>query len=86
MLMPKKHINLSESLIGIGGMILAILGKNIKSLDNIILEVNQKIDSNKNKKIYNSLDSILLAVDYLYLIGAIDINEEGGIFNVLNRA
>lgn len=86
MLMPKKHINLSESLIGIGGMILTSLGKNIKMLDNIIIEVNQMIDDNKNKKIFNNSDGILLAIDYLYAIGVIDITEEGGIFNVLNRA
>ena len=78
MLMPKKHINLSESLIGIGGIILQCLGKNSKSLDAII-------SYNKNKKIYNNTDSIVLAIDYLYSIGAIDINEEGGIYNVFNR-
>ena len=33
MLMPKKHINISESLIGIGGIILQCLGKNIKTID-----------------------------------------------------
>lgn len=85
MIMPKKHINLSESLIGIGGMILLCLGNNIKTLDNIIIEVNQMIDNNKNKKVYNNLDSILLSIDYLYLIGAIEMTKEGGIFNVLNK-
>ncbi len=85
MLMPKKHINLSESLIGIGGIILQCLGKNVKSLDAIISYTDQIIDNNKNRKIYNNTDSILLAIDYLYSIGAIDINEEGGIYNVFNR-
>ena len=86
MLMPKKHVNLSESLIGIGGIILQCLGKNTKSLDTIISYTNQIMDNNKNRKIYNNIDSILLAIDYLYSIGAIDINEEGGIYNVFNRA
>ncbi len=85
MLMPKKHVNLSESLIGIGGIILQCVGKKIKSLDSIIAYTNQIIDDNKNKKVYNNIDSILLAIDYLYSIGAIDINEEGGIYNVFNR-
>ena len=43
------------------------------------------IDNNKSRTIYNNVDSILLAIDYLYSIGAIDINEEGGIYNVFNR-
>lgn len=85
MLMPKKHINLSESLIGIGGIILQCLGKNVKSLDAIIAYTDQIIDNNKNRKIYNNTDNILLAIDYLYSIGAIDINEEGGIYNVFSR-
>ena len=85
MLMPKKHINISESLIGIGGIILQCLGKSIKTIDSIISYTNQMIDNNKNRTIYNNVDSILLAIDYLYSIGAIDINEEGGIYNVFNR-
>ena len=86
MLMPRKHINISESLVGIGGIILQHLGKDTKSLDSVIVYANQVIDNNKNKSIYNNLDSILLAIDYLYSIGAIDINDEGGIYNVFNRA
>ena len=85
MLMPKKHINISESLIGIGGKILQCVGKNIKTIDSIISYTNQMIDNNKSRTIYNNVDSILLAIDYLYSIGAIDINEEGGIYNVFNR-
>lgn len=66
-------------------MILSSLGTRIKTLDEVIIEVNKMIDNNKNKKVYNNLDSILLSIDYLYLIGAIEITKEGGIFNVLNR-
>ena len=85
MLMPKKHINLSESLIGIGGIILQSLGKRIMSLDEIISDTDQTINNNKDKKIYNNIDNILLTIDYLYSIGIIDINDEGGIYNVFNR-
>lgn len=85
MLMPKKHINLSESLIGIGGIILQCLGKSSKSLDAIISYTDQVINNNKNKKIYNNTDNVLLAIDYLYTIGVIDVNNEGGIYNVFNR-
>ena len=50
MLMPKKHINISESLIGIGGIILQCLGKNIKTIDSIISYTNQMIDNNNLTK------------------------------------
>lgn len=85
MLMPKKHINLSESLVGIGGIILQCLGESSKSLDAIISYTDQVINNNKNKKIYNNTDHVLLAIDYLYTIGVIDVNNEGGIYNVFNR-
>lgn len=86
MLMPQKHVNLSESLIGLGASILMVVGNTTKTLDNIISEVNVLIESNNIKRVYNNTDNILLAIDYLFSIGVIDINEEGGIYNVLNRA
>ena len=85
MLMPQKHIDLYESLIGLGAIIITIIGKNSKTLDTIIEKVNLWIEKNKIKKIYNNIDNILLSIDYLFSIGAIDINEEGGIYNVFNR-
>ncbi len=86
MLMPQKHIDLYESLIGLGAIIITIIGKNSKTLDTIIEKVNLWIEKNKIKKIYNNIDNILLSIDYLFSIGAIDMNEEGGIYNVLNRS
>jgi len=85
MLMPKKHINLSESLIGIGGIILKCIGNGSKTLDTIISYTDQIIDTGKSRRIYNNMDSFFLAIDFLYSIGAIDINEEGGIYNVFSR-
>jgi len=86
MLMPQKHIDLYESLIGLGAIIITTIGKNSKTLDTIIEKVNLWIEKNKIKKIYNNIDNILLSIDYLFSIGAIDMNEEGGIYNVLNRS
>ena len=86
MLMPQKHIDLYESLIGLGAIIITIIGKNSKTLDTIIEKVNLWIEKNKIKKIYNNIDNILLSIDYLFSIGAIDMNEEGGIYNVLTRS
>lgn len=86
MLMPQKHIDLYESLIGLGAIVITIIGKNSKTLDTIIEKVNLWIEKNKIKKIYNNIDNILLSIDYLFSIGAIDMNEEGGIYNVLNRS
>ena len=85
MLMPQKHINLSESLIGIGGFVLGIVKNKEKTIDTIIKEVEKLIDNPKNKKIYNNVDNIMLSIDYLYSIGAIDIDENGRIYNVFSK-
>lgn len=85
MLMPQKHINLSESLIGIGGFVLCIVKNKEKTIDTIIKEVEKLIDNTKNKKIYNNVDNIMLSIDYLYSIGAIDIDENGRIYNVFSK-
>lgn len=85
MLMPQKHINLSESLIGIGGFVLGIVKNKEKTIDTIIKEVEKLIDNTKNKKIYNNVDNIMLSIDYLYSIGAIDIDENGRIYNVFSK-
>jgi len=58
----------------------------LKKDKTIIEKVNLWIEKNKIKKIYNNIDNILLSIDYLFSIGAIDMNEEGGIYNVLNRS
>lgn len=86
MLMPKKHINLSESLIGIGALILKTINNSEKTIDNILKEVDKLLNRNKNKALYNNIDNILLSIDYLYSIGVIDIDKEGKIYNVFNRA
>ena len=46
MLMPQKHIDLYESLIGLGAIIITIIGKNSKTLDTIIEKVNLWIEKN----------------------------------------
>lgn len=85
MLMPQKHINLSESLIGIGGFILNIVKNKRKTIDTIIKDVEKLMNNKKSKKIYNNIDNIILSIDYLYSIGTIDIDEKGRIYNVSNK-
>jgi len=84
MVMPQKHISLSESLIGLGAFILNVIKDKRKTLDIVIKDVDKLINKNKNEKIYNNIDNIVLAIDYLYTIGAIDIDDEGRVFNVFS--
>lgn len=85
MILPSKHLKISESLLGFGGIILEILDKKSLDIDQIWSIYNQM-----NKKAillhsYHSFDNLILALDYLYLISAIDINKNGKIYNAINQ-
>lgn len=83
MILPSKHINISESLLGLGGVLLSLL--NIpKTIDQLWIEYS-KVNNTPKYPAYHGFDHLLLALNYLYIIGAIDINTKGCIFNAINR-
>ena len=78
MILPSKHLSLSESLLGLGGVILLILNEP-KSVDDIW---KKYIELKQNKTIiyaYHNFDDLILATNYLYLIGAVSIDDHGKI-------
>jgi hypothetical protein len=83
MILPSKHIRFSESLLGLGGIILNIINEP-KTIDEIWFKFSE---INNNKKIfpaYHNFDNVVLALDYLFLIGAISIDIKGKIQNATN--
>ncbi|MGL5651783.1 MAG: ABC-three component system middle component 6 [Paraclostridium sp.] len=80
MIMPGKNINMSESLIGLGAFVLSILDTP-KSIDDCWKHLNEiYIDTGKiNKK--HTFDNFILTIDLLYIIGSVNINERGEIYN-----
>ncbi|MEG2013616.1 MAG: hypothetical protein RR063_10510 [Anaerovoracaceae bacterium] len=75
MILPKKQLSINESLFGFGAYLLQQLNTPITIDD---LWVCYK-DSYTNKKysVKFSFDQFVLALDYLYIIGAIRENERG---------
>jgi hypothetical protein len=70
MIMPNKHINFSESLLGFGSYILQLL-KTPKSVDDIW----KKYQSDVSNEIYftkHSFDNFILTLIFLYSIGTIE--------------
>lgn len=74
MILPSKHIRLAESLFGLGGVLLGFL-KTPLSIDEIWHKFS-KINNSKRYPAYHSFDNVILALDYLFLIGAISLNDE----------
>lgn len=79
MILPTKHIKISESLIGLSGYLLNFL-KNPMTVDELWLEFS-KIN-NRKFPAYHTFDNVILSLDLLFLIGIIDINDKGELYNV----
>ena len=82
MILPSKHIRFSESLLGLGGKLLSLLTKPL-TIDELWRKFS-KINNTKEFPAYHSFDNMVLALNFLFLIGSIDINEEGKIYNEAN--
>lgn len=76
-ILPEKHLRNSESLLGIGAIILAMLKTGEKDVDSLWKEValNEAIALRLHGSV--SFDEIILAIDFLFLIGTIEINSDG---------
>ena len=81
MILPSKHITFSQSIFGLAGFLLAKL-KTPMSID----ELFQKYANTSRKTFpgYHDFDNVILAVDLLYLMGAITIDSKGKLSNEIN--
>jgi|GEM_PF-828820 len=76
-ILPEKHVRTSESLVGLGALVLSLLDGKPKSLDNLWRDL--KHDRVVNYRLHGSitLDTVVLAVDFLFTIGAVRLTSEG---------
>lgn len=74
MILPTKHIRLSESLIGLGGVLLNYLNEPLT-----IDALWQNFDKRNMTKYstYHNFDNLVLAVNLLFLMGIVNINDKG---------
>lgn len=84
MILPSKHIRISESLVGLGAYLLKYLKDGPQSVDQLWFKVGKQNDTKKAFS-YHGFDNVVLALNYLYIIGAIEINNEGQIYNATNK-
>ena len=75
MILPKKHLSINESFFGFGAFLLHYLSTPV-SVDEL-WEYYKESYVNKKYTIKFSFDQFIVALDYLYIIGAIKENERG---------
>lgn len=80
MILPTKHIALSESIIGLAGYLLTLLKEGSCSIDMIW---NRLTNPKNDVEVYftrHSIDNVVLAIDLLFMMRVVDINDEGKIY------
>jgi len=73
MILPEKHINLSESLFGLGGYLLNLLSKS-KTVDMLWEEFCKDVEYKKFPTLH-TFDNFILALDYLYILDCIYLEK-----------
>jgi hypothetical protein len=82
MLLPDKHISFAESLLGLGTFVLDNV-KNPITIDNLWRNF-EKVQGVEYPA-FHSFDNLLLAVDTLYALKAINLNENGELEHTINE-
>lgn len=77
MILPKKQLSIEESFWGFGGFLLQQLKKPM--LVDELWECYKEFYSNGKYSVRFSFDQFIMALDYLYIIGAIKKDERGKI-------
>jgi len=75
MILPQKHLKLSESLLGLGWFVLAQL-KTPKDLDGIWVEY-QKAYASRRYPAHHTFENIIMSVVFLFSLGVIVSDEDG---------
>lgn len=83
MILPSKHIRFSESLLGLGGILINLI-KEPLSIDEIWFKFSEINNNKKKLPAYHNFDNVVLALNYLFLIGAISLDNNGKIYNAAN--
>jgi hypothetical protein len=77
MLMPDKHIRLSESLFGLGSFLLELL-TTPKTIDEL-WRLFSKAVTGKKYPSQHSFENVVFAVDFLFAVGAVKLKSDGAL-------
>lgn len=80
MLLPDKHIRFSESLLGLGAFVLEEI-ETTKNLDTLWIALRKAMATDQMPATH-SIDNLVLAIDMLYGIGALQLSDDGTLVRV----
>lgn len=76
-LLPQKHVRVTESVLGLGAVVLKVLEQGHKDLDGVWEAVQQHEAVKRSVHGTITLDTIVLAIDFLFAIGAVQVAKDG---------
>lgn len=76
-ILPEKHVRISESLLGIGALVLEIIKGGSRNIDSIWSSLRQKASIREKVNGTVTFDSLILAIDGLFAMGFVELDEEG---------
>lgn len=77
MILPTKHISFSESLLGLGAVLMTLIDGNVKVEE--LWERFQSVNQTDVLPAYHNFESFISALDFLFLAGAISYSTDGGL-------
>lgn len=79
MILPTKHTNLSESILGLSGYLLSFLKQRPYSIDELWDELKNAAARDYSLYKNHTFDNVVFAIDLLYMIGAVNMDLNGKI-------
>lgn len=79
MILPTKHTNLSESILGLSGYLLSFLKQRSYSVDELWDELKNAAARDNSLYKNHTFDNVVFAIDLLYMIGAVNMDVNGKI-------
>ncbi len=79
MILPTKHTNQSESILGLSGYLLSFLKQRPYSVDELWDELKNAAARDYSLYKNHTFDNVVFAIDLLYMIGAVNMDLNGKI-------
>ena len=76
-LLPEKHVRTSESVLGLGAVVLSVLDQGRKDLDGVWAAVQEQEAVRRSVHGTVTLDTVVLAIDFLFSVGAVQMGRDG---------
>jgi len=81
MILPDKYVTLSESFIGLSGMLLDTLGKTNMTVDKLWNKFNDKYVTTKKISNIPTYQKYMYVLQFMYIADMINYNDKGEVFN-----